>query len=92
MYLSCQIFEISHGTLKLQQILLPLQTKNSKHDRMEEFLTDIHRKKMFINNIQVILLQSERLSEMHFPVNWKPEFQNFFLGCLPWGYLLETVN
>ena len=83
MYLSCQIYEISHGTLKLQQILLPLQTKNSKHDRIEELLTDIHRKKMFINSMQVILLQSERLSEMHFPVNWRPEFQTFSLDVYP---------
>ena len=34
---------------------------------MEVFSTDIQRKKiMFINNVQAMLLQSERVSEMHF--------------------------
>ena len=38
-------FEISHKTLKFQQILLLLQKKDlNKHDRMEVFSTDSHGK------------------------------------------------
>ena len=35
------------------------------------------KKIMFIHNVQAMLLQSERVSEMHFPAIWRPEFQNF---------------
>ena len=45
---------------------------------------------MFINNVQAVLLQSERVLEMHFPVIWKPEFQKIFFHCSPWVYLMET--
>ena len=31
-----------------------------------------------------MLLQSERMSEMHFPSIWRPEFQKVFLRCPPW--------
>ena len=82
--------------MKLQiptKIAAAADKKNiSKHDRVEVFSTGIHRKKMFINNLQAILLQSERVSEMHFPVIWRPEFQKFFLCCLTCGYRMETVN
>ena len=74
MDLSCKLFfETPHKTLTFQQQMLPMQTKKkkkkiSKHDKMEVFSADIQRKKiMFINNVQVMLLQSERVSEMHFP-------------------------
>ena len=29
---------------------------------------------MFINNVQAMILQSERTSEKHFPAIWRPEF------------------
>ena len=28
------------------------------------------------NDLQAILLQSEKVSEMHFPVNWGPKFRD----------------
>ena len=46
---------------------------------MEVFSTDIQRKKiMFINNVQAMLLQSERVSEMHFQAIQRPKFHNLF--------------
>ena len=36
---------------------------------------------MFINNVQAMLLQSERVSEMHFPAIWSPKFQNVHFGA-----------
>ena len=50
------------------------------------------KKIMFIHNVQAMLLQSERVSEMHFPAIWRPEFQKTFFPCTLWGYLTETVN
>ena len=46
MYLSCQrSFEAPHKTLKSQQKSLLPPTKNiNKHDRMDVFSTDNHRK------------------------------------------------
>ena len=35
-------------------------------------------KVMFINNVQAILLDSERVLKMHFPAIWRPEFQKNF--------------
>ena len=33
---------------------------------------------MFINNVQAILLDSERVSKMHFPTIWRPKFPKKF--------------
>ena len=33
---------------------------------------------MFLNNVQAILLDSERVSKMHFPAIWRPKFQKKF--------------
>ena len=83
---SCILFfKTLHKTLKFQQKLLLVQAKKiyiGNHDRMEVFSTDIHWKKiMFINNVQVVLQQSERVSEMHFLAIWKHKFQKIFLWC-----------
>ena len=70
MYLSGQLFfKTPDKTLKLQQKLLPLQTKKniSKHDRTEVFSTDIHEKNMFNHKVQAMLLQSEAVPKIHFP-------------------------
>ena len=42
--------------------------------------------------LQAFLLQSERVLKRHFLVIWRRKFQNGFLHCPPWGYLMETVN
>ena len=44
---------------------------------------------MFISNVQVILLESERMSDIHFPAIWRLNF-NFFPvvvdpGDTSWG-------
>ena len=47
---------------------------------------------MFINKVHAMLMQLERVSEVHFPTIWRSEFQKVFLRCPTWGYLKETVN
>ena len=87
MYHSCQLFfETPYKTLKFQQKLLLQQTKKNinKHDRMKVFSSDIHGKIMFTNNVELpMILQSERVLEMHFLTIWKPEFQKIFFWCPP---------
>ena len=93
-YLSCQLFfKTPHETLMFQQKLLPLQTKKnlSKHNRMEVLSIDTHLKNVY-QKCTSYAFQSERVSEMDFLATWSPEFQNIFLHCPPWGYLMETVN
>ena len=96
MDLSCQLFfETAFKTLKLQQKPLPLQIfcHINKHYRMKVSSTNIQGKKiMFINDVQAIPLQSERLSEMHFSAVWRPKLQIFCFRCPTWGYLTEIVN
>ena len=39
---------------------------------------------MFIDDVQAMLQQSERvpeMKEMHFPAIWRPKFQTFSLQC-----------
>ena len=38
---------------------------------------------MFVNNVQAMLLQSERVSEMHFPPIWKTKFQKQNFSLVP---------
>ena len=49
---------------------------------MKVFSTDIHEKKMFIHDVQAMVLQSDQVSE----------YQNIFLWCPSWGYLTEIVE
>ena len=44
------------------------------------------------NNVQVMLLQSEKMLEMNFPAIWRSNLQKFSLWCPPWEYLMEIVN
>ena len=57
---------------------------------MKVFSTDAHREKK--SCLQAFILQSERLSEIHFMAIERPKFQKLFLPCPPWGYFMETVN
>lgn len=83
MYLSCQFFEISHETVKLQQILLPLQTKNSKHDRMEELLTDIHRKKCLSTIYKLYFCSQKDCRKCIFRSTGDLNFKTFSLAVYP---------
>ena len=47
---------------------------------------------MFINNVQALVLQSERMLEMNFLTIWRLQFKFFFLCCPHRGHLMETVN
>ena len=40
---------------------------------------------MQTNDVQAMLLLSERVLEMHFPANWRPKFQNVLLWYPPMG-------
>ena len=85
-------FKTPNKTLKFQQNCCCCWQKNiSKHDRMEVFLTDIHRKNHVYQQCKAMLLPSDRLLEMHFPAIWRPEFQKVLLCCPPWWCLMETV-
>ena len=42
--------------------------------------------------LQAMLLQQERMSEIHFPANWRLEFQKCFFCCPPLRYFVETVE
>ena len=39
-----------------------------------------------------MLLQSERVSEMHFQAIWRPKLPEFSLWYQPWKHLMEIVN
>ena len=47
---------------------------------------------IFINNVQVMLLLSGRVSEKHFLAIWRPKFQGFSLWCPSWGHFTEIMN
>ena len=47
---------------------------------------------MQTNDVQAMLLLSERVLEMHFPANWRPKFQKVLLWYPPWGNLREIMN
>ena len=47
---------------------------------------------MFIDDVEAMLLQSERVLEMHFPAIWRPKFQKKIPSVPTWGYLKELVN
>ena len=83
MYVSCQLFlGTPPKNLKFQHKIVAAADKKNKyikkHNRTEVLSTDIHGKKnMFINDVEAMLLQSERVSEMHFSAIWTSEFQFF---------------
>ena len=41
------------------------------------------------NNVQAMLLQSERVLEIHFPANCRPTLQKLLLCYPPWGNLTK---
>ena len=43
-------------------------------------------------NVQAILLQSKRVSEIHFPALWRPKLQEFSLRFPQWEHLSKTMN
>ena len=78
MYLSCQLFFKSpHKTLKIPTKIAAAANKKIYVNMTEWRYSQLifTEKKMFINNVQDMLLQTERVSEMHFPVIFRPEFQ-----------------
>ena len=94
MYVSCHsFFKTPHKSLKFKQTLLPLQTKKIyKQTRQNEGILKWYSQKKNINNVQAMLLQSERVSEIHFPAIWRLKFHKFSLWHPPWQYLKEKVS
>ena len=44
------------------------------------------------NNVQAMLLQSERLSQINFLTIWGHKLQKRFFWCPPWEHLMEIFN
>ena len=64
------------------KIAATVNEKNiSKHDRMKKFSTGIQRKKK--SCLQAFLLQSERVSEIHFLAIQRPKLQKFSFTVHP---------
>ena len=57
-------------------------------------LTKFQEKSLLLqtNDVQAMLLQSERVLEMNFPAIWRPKLQTLLLWCPPRELLMEIVD
>ena len=68
--------------MKLNLIKLPHETL-----KFQEKLLPLQT-----NDVQAMLLKSERVSGMQFQAIWRPKLQKFCLWCQPWKHLTEIVD